>query len=103
MFVTLYGIWVERTDGMPCEWDGHCARRSSYNLDDDGEGAASNLNLCTQHAKIAMRRGAGRRVTAKDLERAVRQERVYTEMVLQAFSDGWDAAMESRESEEAFY
>ena len=103
MFVTLYRIWVERTDGMPCEWDDPCARRSSYNLDDDGEGEASNLNLCTQHAKIAMKRVTGRRVMAKDLERAVRRERVCTEMVLQAFSDGWDAAMESRESEEAFY
>ena len=36
MFVTLYGIWVERTDGMPCESNGPCARKSAYNLDDDG-------------------------------------------------------------------
>lgn len=77
------------------------ARKFSYNLDDDGEGEASNL--CTQHAKIVMRRVTGRRVMAKDLERAVRRERVYTEMILQAFSGGWDAAMKSIESEEALY
>ena len=40
---------------------------------------------------------------AKNMERAVRRERVYTEMVLQAFSAGWEAAMESLESEEALY
>ena len=103
MFVTLYGTWVERTDGMPCEWDGPCARRSSYNLDDDGEGETSNLNLCTQHAKIVMRRVTGRRVMAKDLERAVRRERVGRTIALQAFSDGWDAAMESIESREGLF
>ena len=86
MFVTLHGIWVERTDGMPCEWAGTCARRSSYNLDDDGEGAVSNLNLCTQHAKIAMRRATGRMVMAKDLERAVSQNLAWTRTALQAFS-----------------
>ena len=103
MFMTLYGIWVERTDGMPCEWEGSCARRSSYNLDDNGEGEVSSLNVCTQHAKIVLGRVTGRRVMADDLEWAVSQELTWTKMALQAFSDGWDAAMESMESEEAVY
>ena len=64
MFTTLYGIWIERTDGMPCEWKRPCARRSSYNLDDDGEGEVGDLNLCTQHAKIMMARVTGRQVMA---------------------------------------
>ena len=98
MFVTLYGIWVERTDGMPCEWECPCARKSSYNLDDDGDGEVSNLNLCTQHAKIVMGRVTGRKVMAKDLERAVSQGLAWTRTALQAFSDGWDAAVESMAS-----
>ena len=100
MFVTLYGIWVEGTDGMPCEWEDSCTRRSSYNLDDDGEGEVSSLNLCTQHARIMMERVTGGRVMARDLERAVETERRWRESVMQAFSDGWDAGREAMEAEE---
>ena len=103
MFARLNGIWIERTDGMPCEWEGICARKSSYNLDDDGEGEVSDLNLCTQHAKIMMERVTGGRVMARDLERAVETERRWRESVIQAFSDGWDAGRESLEHEEAPY
>ena len=95
MFARLNGIWIERTDGMPCKWEGICAKRSSYNLDDDGEGEVSDLNLCTQHAKIMMERVTGGRVMAKDLERAVERERDFAETALQAFSSGWDAAVEA--------
>ena len=98
MFVTLYGIWIEQTDGMPCEWDGLCARRSTYNLDDNGEGAVSDLNLCTQHAKIVMRRVTGRAVMAEDLEEVVEREHDFSEMALRAFSDGWDTAVEAMTS-----
>ena len=40
---------------------------------------------------------------AEDLEDTVRLERVGRTIALQAFSDGWDAAMESLESEEALF
>ena len=103
MFAKLFGIWVSPTDGMGCEWENPCARKSSYNLDDDGAGDISDLNLCTQHAKVAMMRHRGQRVMAEDLEDAVRRERVCKEIALQAFFAGWEAAMESLEAEEALF
>ena len=101
MFAKLFGIWVSPTDGMGCEWDNPCGRKSAYHLDDDGAGDISDLNLCTQHAKIAMKRHTGWTVMAEDFEDAVRRERVCKEIALQAFFAGWEAAMESLESEEA--
>ena len=103
MYAKLYGILVSPTDGIGCEWDNPCGRKSTYHLDDDGAGDISNLNLCTQHAKIAMKQQTGRTAMAEDLEDIARLERVGRTIALQAFSDGWDAAMESLESEEALY
>ena len=103
MYAKLYGIRVSPTDGMGCEWDNPCGRKSVYPLDDDGACDISDLNLCTQHAKIVMKRHTGRTAMAEDLEDTVRLERVGRTIALQAFSDGWDAAMESLESEEALF
>ena len=100
MFAKLHGIWIERTDGMPCEWDGPCTRRSSYNLDDAVKDEVCNLNLCTQHTKMVMRRVTGRQVMAEDLERVVERERACAAIAVKAFSAGWDAARESMASEE---
>ena len=103
MDARLYGILVTPTDGMGCEWNNPCGRKSVYQLDDNGIGDIIKLNLCTQHAKIVMKRYTGWTVMAEDLEHAVRRERVYKEIELQAFFAGWEAAMESLESEEALY
>ena len=101
MYAKLFGIWVSPpTDGMGCEWDDPCARRSACNLDDGGIGKINDLNLCTQHAKIAIKRHGGRKVIAEDLEEMVRWERAGRAIALRAFCVGWDAAMESLESEE---
>ena len=96
MFAKLFGIWVTPTDGMGCEWDNPCGRKSAYHLD-DRIGKICDLNLCTQHAKIAMQRRTFRRVIAEDLEEAVQRERVCSTTALPAFGEGWDAAMESLE------
>lgn len=104
MYATLYGIRVSPTDGMDCEWNNPtCSRKSLYRLDDGGTSDINGLNLCTQHAKVAMKRYTGRTVMAEDLEGAVELERTWRKIAVQAFSDGWDAAMESIESEEALY
>ena len=102
MYARLYGILVSPTEGMGCEWDNPCGRKSTYRLD-DGAGDISDLNLCTQHAKIAMKRHTGRTVIVEHLENAVRRERVCIEIALQAFCDGWDTAIESLASEEALF
>ena len=103
MYVELYGIRVSPTDGMGCEWDNPCGRKSTYHLDGGRTGDINGLNLCTQYAKVAMKQDAGRTVMAEYLEGAVDMERTWREIAVQAFSDGWDAAMESMESEEALY
>ena len=101
MFARLYGILVSPTDGMDCAWDSPCGRKSVYHLDDDGIGDISDLHLCTQHAKIVMKRHAGRPVMAEDLKERVEAERACRAIAVQAFSDGWEAAMESLDLEEA--
>ena len=44
MYARLYGILVTPTDGMGCEWNNPCGRKSVYRLDDDGAGDISDLN-----------------------------------------------------------
>ena len=98
MFVTLCDISVARTDGMRCEWNNPCGRRSAYCLgDEDDIGELDGLNLCTQHAKIALKRHTGHAVMAEDLEGAVRWEEVCRQAALRGYCAGWDDAMKSRE------
>ena len=99
MFVTLCDISVTRTDGMRCEWNDPCERKSTFRLDDEDDcDELDGLNLCTQHAKIAMKRYTGQSVMAVDLKEAVRWEEVCQRAAVRAYCAGWDDAMKSREA-----
>ena len=95
MFEKLHGIWVSPTDGMPCEWNNPCGRKSVYHLND---GEINVWNLCTQHAKTAMRRQTGQRVMAEDLGHAVKRERKQIALALEYYWAGWHDALKSEEA-----
>ena len=101
MFVTLFDISVTRTDGMRCEWNNPCGRKSAYCLaDEDNIGELLELlglNLCTQHTKIAMKRYTGQAVMAEQLEEAVKWEEACRKAAVRGYCAGWDDAMESKE------
>ena len=63
---------------------------------DDGE--INVWNLCTQHAKAAMRRQTGQRVMAEDLGHAVKRERKQIALALEYYRAGWHDALKSEEA-----
>ena len=104
-YIEVYGIRVSRAEGIRCEWHGEagprheakdyrgqCTRNAAYRLDYDA--VFYDFNLCTQHAKLVVKRQTGGEVMAEDLAGAVKKNREVSLVALQAFSAGWDAAME---------
>ena len=72
-----------------------CAFHLGFSLDD---GEINVWNLCTQHAKAAMRRQTGQRVMAEDLGHAVKRERKQIALALEYYRAGWHDALKSEEA-----
>ena len=107
-YESLHGIRVSHAEGIRCEWRGEaeprhearedrnrCTRNAAHRLDCDY--AFYDFNLCTQHAKMVVKRRTGGEVMAEDLAEAAERNREITPVALQAFAAGWSAAMESIE------
>ncbi len=105
-YVELCDIRIRYTEGVRCEWRGEaepwhdatddlyqCTRNVVYRLDYDS--VFYDFKVCTQHAKIIVKRQTGEEVTAKGLKNAADQNRTITLIALQSFNDGWSAAIES--------
>ena len=107
-YVELCNIRVSNAEGIRCEWRGEaeprhdatddlnqCARNATYRL--DYESVFYDFNVCTQHAKMVVKRQTGGEVTAESLEKAAGLNKTVTSIATEAFVAGWSAAMESIE------
>ena len=105
---SLHGIRVSHAEGIRCEWPGEaeprhearddrnrCARNVACRLNCDS--VFYDFNLCTQHAKMVVKRRTRGEVMAEDLAEAAERNRQITLIALQALAAGWSAAMESIE------
>ena len=107
-YAELCNIRVSYTEGIRCEWRGEaepwhdatddfnqCTRNVVYRL--DYVPVFYDFKVCTQHAKMVVKRQTGGEVMAESLKETAEMNKTIALNALQSFNSGWSAAMESVE------
>ena len=107
-YAELCNIRVSYSEGIRCEWRGEavpqhdamddlcqCTRNVVYRLDYGP--VFYDFKVCTQHAKMVVKRQTGGEVTAEGLKETADMNRTIALTAVQAFDAGWSAAIKSIE------